>query len=892
MTSKITPHQLTCEYMDNPLGLTIARPRLAWIVESDERGESQTAYQILVADSAAALAAGQGTLWDSGQVPSDQTTHILYNGTPLQSNQRALWKVRVWDNEGDPSAYSDVATWQIGLLSPEDWQASWIGINATPEPELGLKPVVHLRRSFALTKPVAQATLYATAKGIYIPSLNGGRVGDAELAPGWTDYRKRFQVQTYDVTGDLQQGENVVGITLAEGWYSGYLGFQGIHNYYGENPRALLQLVIVHDDGTTTVIGTDDAWRARTGPIEFGDIQMGERYDARREMPGWNAAGFSEVDGIADAGWQNVLVEERDPNVLLEGQRDQAIRVTEETTPVEITEPTSGTYIFDLGQNIAGRARFRVTGSAGTEIRLRYGEMLEPDGTLHTANLRSARVTDFYVFKGEGVEDFEPLFTYHGFRYVEITGLAEAPTLDTVTGLVMHNDTPPTGNFVCSNEMVNQLWKNIMWGQRGNFVSIPTDCPQRDERLGWSGDAQIFCRTASFNMDVSAFFTKWMVDVVDTQTPDGAFTDIIPQIKGMPKAAPAWGDAGVIIPWTIYRVYGDTGMIKEHYEAMQAWMEYIAEANRLLLRTKCLNSNYSDWVSLEGGSSSEQISTAYWAKIARMMSEMASAIGQEADAEAYDALYEEIRQTYLAAYVHADGTIETDTQTAYILALDNDLLPESLRQAAADRLVAAVARHNGHLATGFLGTPPLCFVLAENGYLDVAYKLLTQDTFPSWGYMIRNGATTMWERWNAYTIEGGIHDPEMNSFNHYAYGSISEWLYRVVAGINAGLPGYKHTVLRPRPGGGLVSAQAGYRSIHGTIKSGWTIKDDGIHYEFSVPANTTATLEIETANPYTVLESGVVATEAEGVQFVRYEKGVAVFELTSGTFHFVASCLK
>jgi len=889
MTSEITPAYLTCEYLVNPPGLTIKRPRLGWVVESHLRNRKQLAYQILVADSLPALAADQGTLWDSGRVISDQTAHIAYAGVPLRSGQTCHWKVRLWGLDGEASPYSEPACWQVGLLSHADWQGQWIGLDSDPEPELGMGPGTYLRREFVVQGAVERATLFATAKGVYMPRLNGQRVGKAELAPGWTDYHRRYQVQAYDVTDLVQTGSNVLAIILSDGWYSGYLGFQGIHRYYGEHPRALAQLVVELDDGRVLTVATDDRWTASLGPIVYSDIQMGEYYDARLELPGWDAPGFDA------AAWRPVIVEPLDPVVVLEGQRNQPVEVTEEIRPVAITEPSPGIFIFDMGQNFAGRVRLRVSGERGTEVRLRYGEMLEPDGNLHTANLRSARATDFYVLKGRDTgsdlgpdrETYEPAFTYHGFRYVEVTGYPGQPTPGAVTGLVMHNAMPHTGTFECSSSMINQLWRNIVWGQRSNFVSIPTDCPQRDERLGWSGDAQIFCRTASFNMDVAAFFTKWMIDFTDEQTEDGAFTDIVPQIEGMPKAAPAWGDAGIIIPWTLYRVYGDTELIEQHYAAMQAWMRYIAEANPLLLRTKRLHSNYSDWVALEGGTSSEQVATAYWAKIARMMAEMAGAVGREADAVRYAQLFGEIKQTYLDAYVHPDGQVETNTQTAYVLALDNNLLPESLREPASARLVEALGRHNDHLATGFLGTPPLCFVLAETGHLDLAYKLLNNDTFPSWGYMIKNGATTMWERWNAYTVEGGIHDPGMNSFNHYAYGAIAEWLYRIVAGIDAGQPGYRHILLRPRPGGGLTHASASYRAITGTIRSSWRYDNGATHFEVTVPANTTATLELPTENPYTVREGDGLAAEAEGVRFVAYESGIAIFELGSGAYHFV-----
>ena len=569
----------------------------------------------------------------------------------------------------------------MGLMNSEEWAANWIGIEPEPVSDLHITPGIYLRRAFSVEKPIAQATLYATAKGVYIPSLNGTRVGDAELAPGWTDYSRRLHVQSYDVTSMLQQSSNVLGITLSDGWYSGYLGYEGTHRYYGHAPQALLQLDIQFQDDSSMVIATDNTWKASLGPIVFSDIQMGETYDARREMPGWDAPDFN------DGAWLPVQVDARDTNVALIGQPNQPIRVTEDIHPVNLTEQSQGVFIFDMGQNFAGRLKLRVAGPSGTQVQMRFGEMLEPDGRLHTANLRSARATDIYILKGTGEEEYEAFFTYHGYRYVEITGFPGTPALNTITGRVMHNDMPYKGEFSCSHPLVNQLWRNIVWGQRSNFISIPTDCPQRDERLGWTGDAQIFFRTASFNMDVSAFFSKWLDDMVDAQTPDGAFPDVVPQIKGMPPGAPAWGDAGIIIPWTMYRVYGDVDLINKHYAAMTRWMDYIAAVNPFYLRTRRLNTNYNDWVALERGSSPEQISTAYWAKIARMMAEMSQATGRNAEAEYYTGLYQEIKQAYNIAYIAPDGTIETNTQAAYVLALDNDLVPGPLRDNAASRLV-------------------------------------------------------------------------------------------------------------------------------------------------------------------------------------------------------------
>lgn len=881
MNCNLTVRNLRCEYLENPIGLTQAKPRLFWNLHSDKRGQKQYAYQILVASSHSILEQNQGNLWDSGMVISDASTHIPYAGRGLKSGDRCFWKVRVWDEQTHVSPYSETAFWQMGLLDEKEWVASWIGLDAEPVTDLAMTPVIYLRREFDIDKPVDQATLYATAKGVYKPSINGKRIGNNELAPGWTDYRKRIQFQTYDVT-ELMQQHNTLGIILADGWYSGYLGYKGMHRYYGPAPRTLVQLHITYQDGSTAVMTTDKHWKASLGPMVYSDIQMGEYYDARQEMEGWDTFGFP-----ADK-WHAVQIENRDDAVKLVGQPHQPIRVTQDIFPVSITEFSSDQIIFDMGQNFAGRIKLRVQGPAETHITMRFGEMLEPDGSLHTANLRSALATDHYILKGEGQEIYESSFTYHGFRYVELTGYPGTPTLETVTGRVMHNDMPTAGTFQCSHPLVNKLWKNILWGQRSNFISIPTDCPQRDERLGWTGDAQIFFRTASFNMDVAAFFTKWLDDLTDAQTPDGAFTDIAPQIEGMPSGAPAWGDAGIIIPWAMYHVYGDISLIEKHYPAMTQWMEYTAEKNPLFLRTRRLNNNYNDWVALERGSSPEQLSTAYWAKIARMMAEMAQALGRTKDAEYYITLHENIKQVYRLAYLTSQGTIETNTQTAYVLALDNDLIPNHMRGNAVSKLVENInnAENNGHLATGFLGTPALCFVLSENGHLETAYQLVNKDSYPSWLYMILNGATTMWERWDAYTIEHGIHDPGMNSFNHYAYGAIAEWLYRVVAGIDALAPGYKTIALRPRPGGGYTNAEATYQSVNGLISSSWKVTENGTMYQFTVPVNTKASLELETDSPYAVKEGTGSAMQAEGVTFQKYENGIAYFSVQSGSYRF------
>jgi alpha-L-rhamnosidase len=893
----IRPVHLKCEYRVDPLGIEERAPRLSWALEAEGRGQVQSAYRVLVAASEGDL------LWDSGRIESSRSVGVEYEGETLQSGSRFVWKVRVWDGAGNPSPYSEPAVFETGLLERSDWEGIWISLGAGPAGDLdpptgdeyddvgnSLAPSPYTRKEFHLDRPVRRARLYATARGVYEMYVNGARVGDDVLAPGWTDYHKRIQYQTYDVTGLLTEGRNVLGAILGDGWYAGFVGFdpkrRGAH--YGARPQLLAQLNLEYEDGTKESIATDGSWRCSTGPILYSDFLVGESYDARQEMTGWAEPGFD------DSEWYGVGVEVLG-HALLVAQPDKGVKVTEEVEAKAVTEPTSGVYVFDMGQNMVGWVRLKVDGEAGTEVTLRHAEALNPDGTIYTTNLRFARATDHYVLAGGGEEVYEPRFTFHGFRYVEVTGYPGEPPLDAITGRVVHSATPPTGSFECSSPMVNKLQSNIVWGQRGNFLSIPTDCPQRDERLGWMGDAQIFVRTASFNMDVAAFFAKWMVDVEDAQSPDGAFPDVAPllgdlSLIDLSKGAPAWGDAGVIVPWTIYRNYGDTRIVERHYEAMTRWMEYLREANPDLLRKNRMGNNYGDWLSPKGGyTPKDLLATAYWAYDARLMADMASAIGRHEDAKKYEDLFKGIKGAFYEAYVAPDGRIEGDTQTCYVLALHMDLLPEELRPASAEHLVAAIESEDWHLSTGFVGVGYLCPVLTESGHSDLAYRLLGNETYPSWGYTIRNGATTIWERWDGWTEETGFQSPNMNSFNHYSLGSVGEWLYRYVAGIDLDptKPGYERIVIRPRPGGGLTRAKGEYDSVRGRIASAWSIEGDRFKLEVIIPPNTTATVHVPAANGARVSEGGGPVEEAEHVEALRADGEEAILSVGSGRYQFV-----
>ncbi|MCS6938244.1 MAG: glycoside hydrolase family 78 protein [Roseiflexaceae bacterium] len=890
-----TVGRLRCEYLDNPLGIDVARPRLSWQILSDRRGARQTAYRIVAAPSADDVVAEQNLLWDSGRVESDQSIHVVYEGSRLRSRQRVFWRAQVWDEHGNV-AVSPVAWWEMGLLRRSDWSASWIGASLVGGRWTTI-PAPFLRRSFTLDAPVAQARLYITALGLYECTINGQRVGQDFFTPGWTDYHRRVQYQVYDVTDLLREGENVIGVILGDGWYCGHVAWAGRQNY-GDRPKLLAQLIITHADGSTQTIVSNRSWRYAFGPILESDILHGESYDARLEMPGWNMPGFD------DSSWQAAELFAT-PDIALVAMRGPAVQRHEELRPVgpptAFRSHQATRWVFDLGQNMVGWVRLRVRGPAGATVTIRHAEVLNPDGTIYTANLRSARATDHYTLRGEGEEIWEPRFTFHGFRYVELSGYPGVPDIDAVTGIVVHSAVPPTGEFSCSDPLINQLQHNIVWGQKGNFLEVPTDCPQRDERLGWTGDAQVFIRTAAFNMNVAPFFTKWTQDLEDAQSPEGAYPPVAPLagISGLTDGGPAWADAGIICPWTIYLCYGDARLLETHYPSMQRFIEYLERSSRGFIR--CYEDypgfrGFGDWLALDGsgkvdgGTAKDLIGTAFFAYCARLMSRIAAILGHQRDAVRYRRLFERVRQAFIKRYVTGAGRVAGETQTGYVLALHFDLLPPELRPAAADALARDILARDTHLSTGFVGTPYLPHVLTAAGCLDLAYALLFQRTWPSWLYPVTQGATTIWERWDGWTHDKGFQDPGMNSFNHYAYGAIGEWLYSTVAGIDVDpeQPGYRHLILRPRPGGGLTAARAVLETMYGRAMSAWRIDDNRFTWEIVVPPNTTATAYVPATEGTPVQESGIPAEEAEGVTLVQRNEATAVYRLASGAYTFTA----
>jgi alpha-L-rhamnosidase len=747
------------------------------------------------------------------------------------------------------------------------------------------RPPQVLRRAFRVDRPVVRARLYATALGLYDLRVNGRPVTESVFNPEWTDYRKRVRYQAYDVTPLIHPGGNAIGGTVANGFYSGHIANGGFQ-FWGTQPCVMAQLELTHDDGSVDRVCTDEQWRSHAGPLRSADVMGGEEYDARAALDA------SDPDLADDGKWTPAVIRTTGLTPVISAQVAPPIRELMTLRPKAVSEPTPGHYVFDLGQNMVGVARIRVTAPAGTAVTVRFAEMLNPDKTIYTDNYRGARSTDTYTCRGGGQpEVWQPTFTYHGFRYVELTGLPAAPDTDAVVGVVQGSDTPSVGTFTCSDPRINQLWSNARWGQRGNFFGVPTDCPQRDERLGWMGDAQVFIGTAVYNADVASFFTKWLVDVDDEQHPDGRFTSTAPDTSLVEGNTPGWADAGVICPWTLYATYGDRRELARHLPAMERWVDWCEQHSTGLIRDKDRGSDFGDWLAIGAKTSKELLGTAYFAHVADLVARSADATGDPAAAAKYAELFRRIKAAFAKRYLAPDGSIVDGTQTAYAMALAFDLLPGADRPAAAARLAADVQAHGDHLTTGFLGVSYLLPALSDHAQADTAYRLLMQDTFPSWLFSIKHGATTIWERWDGWTPDKGFQSKGMNSFNHYSLGSCGQWLYARVAGIDQPPGGTGFTRVRIAPlvgGGGLTSASASYDSIRGTVRSAWRLADGQLSLEVTVPANVTATVRVPTANPDDVRESGQPA--ADVVHRAGAEPGAAAtFEVGSGTYHFTAA---
>ncbi len=789
----------------------------------------------------------------------------------------ALLKIR--HNDGTVERIASGDRWQARSQPEAPWRpAAVVGeltdkaFGAAPGPLP--QPAALLRREFSVQKQIRRARAYVTALGAYEMYINGQRVGRDLLTPGFTQFEKRIQYQTYDVTSLLARGQNVAAAILGPGWFASGLSWSAQHFKVLPPVRFFAQIEIEYSDGTRDIITSDDSWKSAESPILHAEIYAGETYDARLEKRGWNTTEFD------DRSWASAVLS--DPyQGALSSQIDTPPRIVATIKPERMNALPDGFYVFDMGQNMVGWVALKVEGPAGTTVRLRFAEILNPNGTIYTTNLRNADATDTYTLRGSGQETFTPRFTFHGFRYVEVSGYPGKPTLADITGEVVSSlGGDPTATVTTSSELVNKMWTLGIWGQRGNFLSVPTDCPQRDERLGWMADAAVFWRTGSYNFDIAAFTHKWMRDVDDAQLPNGAFTNVSPNIGlGDIEGAPGWGDAGVIVPWTAWIQYGDRAMIERNWEAMQRWMKFIQGSNPDFIRKQKVGLDFADWLAPDSSTPKDLVDTAYWALIADMMSQMAHAIGKEDDARSYAGVYSNIRSAFQKAYVKNDGTVGSGSQTSYVVALQMKLLPAELEASAVDKLVKNIEAHEWHLTTGFLGTPYLLFALGNHGRMDVAYRLLLNDTYPSWGYMIKKGATTWWERWN-----GDTGDPAMNSYNHYAFGSVVAWVYQNVGGINTTSrgAGFHEITIHPRPDTRLTTARSEYESAYGKITTEWNGTPSGpFILKLTIPANTTAKVILPEIPNTRVMQDGkaVKTMEESGERFVRVASGSYTFEV-------------
>ena len=880
---------LLCENLSNPIGVGSSQPRFSWQLNSNKRNVMQTAYEVRVGQGMSSLAKGSSLVWSSGKIDSDSSVHVAYKGSPLQSGTKYFWQVRVWSNSGESSKWSEPATFQMALLHREDWKANWV------EPgfieDTINRPTPLFRKEFKAGKKIQSATAYITAHGMYEGFINGRRIGDCYLTPGWTSYKKRLQYQTYDVTDLLDQGGNTIAMGLGSGWYRGHLAWGGNKNVWGKDIALLFQLDIVYTDGSKELVVSDGSWKTTTGSITYSEIYNGEIIDARKQRTGWRTSGYD------DSNWSGVVVKDYDKANLI-ATENEPVRKHDTFAPVKIFTTPKGEKVIDFGQNLVGWVMLKAKGKAGDTIRISHAEVLDKDGNFYTENLRAAKAQAVYVLRGEGDESFEPHFTFFGFRYIKIEGYPGEIKPENFTAVALYSDMQPTGSFTCSDSLINRLQHNIQWGQKGNFLDVPTDCPQRDERLGWTGDAQVFSRTASFNMNVNNFFAKWLKDVAADQDAHGMVPFVIPNVLG-PNAggSTGWADVCTIIPWNMYLAFGDKRILEQQYNSMKAWVDYMKSKSKNNLWNTGFH--FGDWLFYrpfddnDGRSAVTDkylIAQCFYAYSTQLLINVAKVLAKNDDVSMYSDLLASIKQAFLKEYVTPNGRLVSNTQTAYVLALNFDMLPESQRVEAAQRLADNVKSYGNHLTTGFLGTPYLCHVLTRFGYTDVAYQLLFQQTYPSWLYPVKMGATTIWERWDGIKPDSTFQTPSMNSFNHYSYGAIGDWMYRVIAGIDTyeDGAGYKHIKIQPHLTDRLTYADARLRTYYGSIRSHWKRDDGRLEMDVEVPANTRATVFIPASSIDSIKEGDAPLNSLKDAKVVGKEGDYVVVEIGSGKYHFVS----
>lgn len=873
--------EIRMDYLKNPVGVS-GMPQFGWKIESDVRNVVQGAYQIQIASTEEF----EALIYDSAKVVSEESAHVFVKGVTLESAHTYYVRVRIWSTDGAETPWSGMTFFVTALLRNEEWKAEFISAETSED---ALKSNgTYVRSEFTVRGKVKEAYSFTTALGLYKWYLNGKKVGSDEMAPGFTSYKKHLLFQTNNITEYLQEGKNAAGALLGAGWYKGKMGFLEERNNYGMQTAFLGQILIRYEDGTSEVIVTDETWKGSDAPILFSEIYDGELYDARLEQNGWAEENFD------DSTWSTVSIASFDKKALT-AQAGCRVKVVDEIPVKQIFVTPEGDSVIDFGQNLTGWVQVKVKGKCGEKVELNCFEVLDTGGNVYRDNLRSAKQTITYICKDGEEASYHPSFTFQGFRYAKIAAFPGLYGPENFTAYTVHSDMEPTGTFACSNEDLNQLQSNILWSLKGNFLDIPSDCPQRNERLGWTGDAQIFCRTASYLMNTYTFFSKWLKDVEADQTPEGGIPHIVPDLitgkeesdwllsQGTHSAA-AWADAAVINPWTLYLTYGDLKILEEQYECMKKWILFMK--NHAVDGIWNYKLQFGDWVALDaeegsyfGATPNDLTCTAYYVYSTGLFVKIAKILGKDADFKEFQELHKDIKNGFQQHFFDNGGNMTVQTQTAHIIALYFGLVPKEQQGKIADDLVKLLEKEKGHLVTGFVGTPYFCHALSQNGHIKEAYELLLKDDFPSWLYQIKRGATTIWEHWDGLKPDGSMWSPDMNSFNHYAYGAIGEWLYRVVAGIeiDEDKAGYKHTIIYPRMGGGLTFVQASYNGVYGNIEIEWKLCGGKAELTVVIPPNTTASV---------CLENTVEIEETEGILFKKNGSD-SVGIIGSGSYHFV-----
>ena len=892
------PENLTIsEGFNNPIGFYNPKPMFSWQLPIIENIKSQSAYRVVVASSKDLLP-DNADLWDSDKQNSSQSTFVNYQGEALESRQKVYWQVRYWNQDGTASKWSVINTLELGLLNNSDWKAKWTGLDTAKDSIKGVRNFLmhrpqYLRKGFELLSDIASARLYITSKGVFDVHLNGKDVSDDVLTPGWTAYNKRIETLTYDVSELLASGENVIGVELASGWHSGRISRgKAVYDNFA-SPKVLCQLEITLKDGSKTTIVSDETWKGTTdGPMRLASLYDGEVYDANLEMPNWATATYD------DTAWESTKVEAIADSVKLEPKRHETVKTTSILEDVEIVSTTNTSVIFNMKQNMLGVPKVNVPMKKGDTLTIRFSEMLLSDGTFYTKNYRSAKSTDYYIAAADGIIEYTPKFTFHGFQFVELSGFDASATPNTnwIKGLVQHSEIKKNGSFASSHEKLNQLQSNITWGLRDNLLDVPTDCPQRDERLGWTGDAQVISPTAMFNYDSHAFWTAWLQSMRETQSEhdNGLIPFIIPDVLQNNRASSGWGDACVVIPWDIYNIIGDTSVLEENYDMAKKWVGYYQSKSKDYIPS---THSFADWLQPypekgmkmgnRGDTPGRFVNTAYFAHSTHLVSKIAGVLGKTEDEKIYKDLYENIAAAFEATFFDEDGKYknEIQTQTSYLLAIYFDLLKPETKVKAQKHLLEEIKKADNHLGTGFLGTPILPKVLDDMGEIELMYEILFKETYPSWFYSINQGATTMWERWNSYSKADGYNPQSMNSLNHYAYGAVGQWMYERIAGLSSLEPGYKKIRIAPVPNKEfLTSASASLNTPYGKASSSWQLENGNFNLDVVIPPNTTAEIHLPKTSKQDAFLNDEILDESSKFELIEKTNNQIIIAVNSGSY--------